>query len=175
MQPSYCPFAIWDTPLCKQLSTDRKNSRLFFFLFFFLRFYVVLASQSAAQNHAGQLLQSERNHFSRRWLRLQAFFHLYVRQTRFLELAADSPSEGLLLVCFILEFLPPRCTLSFSSFLITTMLEGIRRTRLQSRTKKQPPALLTFSYPPLFTAFPPPIGGRVNKQDIQKRIPGNGH
>lgn len=31
-QPSYCPFAIWDTPLRKQLSTDGKTSRLFFFL-----------------------------------------------------------------------------------------------------------------------------------------------
>lgn len=37
---------------------------------------------------------------------------------------ADSPSEDLFLVCFILKFLPPRCTLSFSSFLIITMLWG---------------------------------------------------
>lgn len=25
VQPSYCPFAIWDTPLCKQLSADREE------------------------------------------------------------------------------------------------------------------------------------------------------
>lgn len=38
------------------------------------------------------------------------------------ELTEESPSEGLCLVSFILEFLPPRCTLSFSSFLIITLL-----------------------------------------------------
>lgn len=65
---------------------------------------------------------------------------------------ADSPSEDLFLVCFILKFLPPRCTLSFFQLPNNNNVGGIWRIRSQSRTKEQPPAMLTFSSPPLFTA-----------------------
>lgn len=27
VQPSHCPFAIWDTPLCKQLSADGEDEQ----------------------------------------------------------------------------------------------------------------------------------------------------
>lgn len=91
---------------------------------FFLCFYFVLASKVPLWSTLDNSCKVKGTIFSRRWLRLQAFFHLYIRQTRFLELTVDSPSKGLFLVCFILEFLSLRCTLSFSNFLIITTLGG---------------------------------------------------
>lgn len=51
--------------------------------------------------------------------------------------------------------------------------EGIRRSRSHSRMKKTTPSRADLF---LSTTSPsPPVGGRVNKHNIQERIPGNDH
>lgn len=152
VQPSYCLFAIWDTQLCKQLSTHRKNSRLFFFFFFFLTLLCCSCIPKYRSEPRWTIVAEWKEPFQQRVVPAAGILP-FICQTkpvswtrgRFTFWRSAQPGE-------------------LSLFPAHNMLEGNRRTRSQSRTKKQPPAMLTFSSPPLFTA--PPTGGRVNKQDI---------